>query len=160
VVFEDVWPALDAIELDRGPRETFVTVDMEPSGRRPPLGLRVHVPERDGRPDREASEALARELAAALGAAHDLDAYTRGERLRFRVRPLGCSLDLGALVGAANTLLRERGSERRLVEVDAPGIRGIAAGPESALREAIASGDLPGVEAQRRVEALRPSASP
>ena len=141
-IFEDVWPALDAVELDRGPQETFVAVGMDASAAHA-LGFRVHVPDRDGRPEREASEALAHELAAALGAPHYLDAYTKGERFRFRVGPLGRWLDVETLVGAANTLLRERGSDKRLVEVSSPEIHAIAAGPERAVRDAIASGDLP-----------------
>jgi hypothetical protein len=129
LVLEEVWPALDAFALDRGPVPAFPVVDG--------LGFKIGV--RDERDVAQVTE----ELRAALAEPHFVDAYLDGSRFRFALRPLGRRFDVETIVGALNQLLELRGSEQRLLLLAPPPGETwleILAGPRGRLLEAVQAG--------------------
>ena len=129
LVLEEVWPALDHFDFDRGPVPGFAVVDR--------VGFSLGV--RDERDVAQVTE----ELRSAVGEPHFVDAYLDGSRLRFALRPLGHRFDVEAVVAALNQFLELRGSEQRLLLL-AP-VRGdpshqVLAGPRARLLEAIHAG--------------------
>lgn len=134
LVLEEVWPALDAFEFERGARDTWVFVR---DG-----GYHVRVLDRAGEADPAETEALGHELQSALDEPHFVDAYLDGERYRFHVRGLGHIYDVEMLVGAMNTLLRARGSEQRFVVLEPFDFVDLVAGPQTRLRDAIDAGAI------------------
>ena len=132
VTFDEAWPAVDAVDLDRGPHATRAVLRND--------AFDVRVGDRDGAPDEREAEAIAEELASAFAEPHRVDAYVDGERFRFAVRGLGPYVDVEALVGAANALLRARGSDWRFIVLDGFDFVALVAGPRSVLLDAIDAG--------------------
>jgi hypothetical protein len=132
VTFDEVRPAVDAVDLDRGPHSARAFLD---SG-----GFDVRVGGRDGAPDQREADAIADELGSAFAAPHRVDAYADGERFRFAVRSLGPYVDVEALVGTANALLRARGSDWRFLVLDPFDFVEVVAGPRRVLLDAIDAG--------------------
>lgn len=137
-IVEEVWPALDAIDFERGPVEARVPI---PGDALRAFTFQAHLPGEPDRPDPAAMAALGQELRAALDAPRWLDIYLAGERFRFAIEPVARAIPRETVLGVANELLRARGSDVRVAPFDAPELRGIVAGPEWAVRELL-RGDL------------------
>jgi hypothetical protein len=121
-VFEDVWPAADAVRLYRGPHRVQVFVGGD--------GVAVGVPERDGAPDLAAAEAIRDELTAALHAPRLFVVWWRGERLHFAHHGTGDDYDVEAALAVTNFLLEEAGSARRVARLAGqPGLALLVAEP-------------------------------
>jgi hypothetical protein len=132
VTFDEAWPAVDAVDLDRGPHAARAVLRND--------AFDVRVGDRDGAPDQSEAEAIAEELASAFAEPHRVDAYIDGERFRFAVRGLGPYVDVEALVGTENALLRARDSDWRFIVLDGFYFVALVAGPRNVLLDAIEAG--------------------
>ncbi len=108
-IFRDVWPAVDAVALHRGPAAVDVFVNGD--------GVTLHVPLRDGRPDLSVAEEIRDALLPALEQERRIDAWRDGERLSVRYRPAKDRYDVDALLEMANALLADARSELRVARI-------------------------------------------
>jgi hypothetical protein len=104
--FEDVWPAVDAVQLVRGPRRTQIFVGGD--------GVIVEVPEQDGEPDPAVADAIGSELVPAWLAPRVFEVWWRGEHLRFVHHGTGDDYDVDAALAITNFLLEDARSTRRV----------------------------------------------
>lgn len=112
VILEELWPALEEVDVGSGPKKVSTTIGAVP--------VTLHVAEGEaGGYDREDYDRLRNAVSIAREQAHILVAYSGERATTMRLRNLDEWIDLETLLAGLNTLLADRGSDLRYVALDA-----------------------------------------
>jgi len=135
VMLEELWPALEAVDLGSGPRKVSTSIGGIP------VTMRVAELE-DGSFDRDEHDRLRAAIESAREQPHALTAYSKGRTYRLPIRNLGEWYDLETLLAGLNTILADRGSDLRYATLDPHCIpcAKVVAGPGNGLIDAAFAG--------------------
>ena len=135
VMLEELWPALETLDLGSGPRAVSTSIGGIP------VTMRVAELE-DGSFDRDEHNRLRAAIEDAREQPHVLTAYSKGHAYQLSIRNLGEWYDLETLLAGLNTILADRGSDLRYATLDPHCIpcAKVVAGPGNGLTEAAFEG--------------------